>query len=111
MPPTPSSKTFPTKSLPSARRVAALTVYASLYKNQDLQSALDQILSQESLSARDKGLATELAYGYIRNKKRVDFLVTSFLKSPEHLPSRLLLVLVWQAMNSFFWTKFPPTPQ
>ena len=107
MPPTSSCKTFPTKSLPAARRVAALTIHASLHKNQDLQSALDQTLSREALSPRDKGLATELAYGYIRNRTRTDFLITSFLKSPKNLPPQLLLVLGMAGYELVFLDKIP----
>jgi 16S rRNA (cytosine967-C5)-methyltransferase len=88
-----SSKSLPLSPLPPARRVALQTVYRCLFKNQDLQFALDQAISVSPLSQRDKGLATELAYGYLRHRTRTDFLVTSFLKSPGKLPSHLLLVL------------------
>ena len=107
MPPLRTPTTFPTKSLPAARRIAALTVHAALYKNQDLQFALDQTVKQGMCTSRDKGLATELAYGYLRNKSRSDFLVTSFLKSPEKLPSHFLLLLGLAAYELTFLDKIP----
>ncbi|MGX9364530.1 transcription antitermination factor NusB [Desulfoplanes sp. PS50] len=88
-----SLKSLPLSLLPPARRVALQTVYRCLFKNQDLQFALDQAIFSGDLSQRDTGLATELAYGYLRHKTRTDFLVASFLKSPEKLPPPLLLVL------------------
>ncbi len=84
---------FPLSCLPGARRTAVQTLYHCLYSNQDLQAALDKALTATSHSPADAGLATALAYGYLRNKTRSDFLVASFLKAPGKLPSSLLLVL------------------
>ncbi|WP_462325396.1 transcription antitermination factor NusB [Desulfoplanes sp.] len=88
-----SPKSLPLSPLPPARRVALQTLYRCLHKNQDLQNALDQALTTTAIGARDKGLATELAYGYLRHKTRSDFLVASFLKSPDKLPRHLLLLM------------------
>jgi 16S rRNA (cytosine967-C5)-methyltransferase len=87
--------------------MALQAVYGCLYKHQDLQFILDQCLETPGLSPRDKGLATELAYGYVRNKTRSDFLATFFLKSPRKLPRLFLLVLGLAAYELAFLDKVP----
>ena len=101
------SKSLPLSPLPPARRVALQTLDRCLNKNQDLQFALDQAIVASDLSTRDRGLATELAYGYLRNKTRTDFLVTSFLKSPKKLPPHLLFVMGLAGYELAFMDKIP----
>ncbi|GAU08436.1 transcription antitermination factor NusB [Desulfoplanes formicivorans] len=100
-------KSFSSDSLPLARQVALQAIYRCLYKHQDLQFALDQALDTPRLSHRDKGLATELAYGYVRNKTRSDFLVTFFLRSPDKLPRVFMLVLGMAAYELAFLDRIP----
>jgi 16S rRNA (cytosine967-C5)-methyltransferase len=101
------SKSLPLSPLPPARRIVLQTLYRCLHKNQDLQNALDQAITSAAIGSRDKGLATELAYGYLRHKTRMDFLVTSFLKSPGKLPPHLLLVLGLAGYELAFMDKIP----
>ncbi len=98
---------LPLSHLPSARRAALHTVYRSLYASEELQYALDTTITRSRLSLLDTKLATELAYGYLRNKTRSDFLAASFLKAPQKLPPTLLLVLGLAAYELTCMDKIP----
>jgi len=70
-----------------AARIAALTAVeqalpVSGKPGQDIQPALDNAL-RVLHDPRDKGLATELAYGYLRFKGRMDHLVRRHLAKPD----------------------------
>ena len=73
-------------STPSARRLAMDILRRTLDNNQDLQAAVDDVLSAASAAPQDKGLATELAYGYLRYRGRLDFLLATLLKRKSRRP-------------------------
>jgi 16S rRNA (cytosine967-C5)-methyltransferase len=68
-------------STPAARRLALDILRRTLDNKQDLQAAVDEALRPVP-AGPDKGLATELAYGYLRMRGRIDFLLTQLLKNP-----------------------------
>ncbi|BBD09375.1 RsmB/NOP family class I SAM-dependent RNA methyltransferase [Desulfovibrio ferrophilus] len=83
-------------ALPPARR-AALDALTACLKGADIQAALDSALTpkrgQEPLVGRDAALATELAYGTLRLKLRLDFLLAHYLTRPDGLPVLMRMAL------------------
>ncbi len=81
------------------RSLALQVVTRVLEHRQDVQEALDIELSQArrrgpmALDPRDAALATELCYGYLRLKTRVDFVIQGFLRKPGAAPPPLLTLL------------------
>jgi len=82
------------RAIPPARRAALEAVAGSLPPAPlDAQAALDEQIVRLRLSERDAALATELTYGYLRLKGRLDALLDHFLRQPGKLPARVRLVL------------------
>jgi 16S rRNA (cytosine967-C5)-methyltransferase len=82
--------------IPAARAAALTTIEKTLPVNgkpgQDLQAVLDQCLGKLS-DPRDKALTTELAYGYLRFKGRLDHLVRAHLDKPDRTPPGLVRIV------------------
>ncbi|MGE4297464.1 MAG: transcription antitermination factor NusB [Desulfovibrionaceae bacterium] len=95
------------ESLPPARAAALACLDAVLRGGQDVQAALDHTLRHTPLGPQDRGLATELCYGYLRLKGRLDAILEHFLRSPEKLPSRLRLALGVAVYELLFLAKVP----
>ena len=95
------------KPLPPARRVALEALFRCLYDGRDIQAALDTALSSGPVDPRDAGLATELAYGYLRLRGRLDYLLKRFLKDPGKLPPKMLLAMGVAAYEILFLDKVP----
>lgn len=97
---------------PPARAAALHALFLCLHRNQDAQAALDSALSGKhglgkNPDPRDAGLATELFYGYLRMKGRVDALLDEYLKNPDKLPPRALLGLGLAAHELLFLDRVP----
>ena len=93
-------------STPTARRLALDILRRTLDNKQDLQAAVDDTLSPVP-AGPDKGLATELAYGYLRMRGRIDFLLSQLLKNP-HQTSPILKRILGVAMYELlFLTRIP----
>ena len=77
-----------------AARLTALKALSACLKGADVQAALDQALAgARDMDPRDVGLATELCYGTLRLKIRLDWLLGRFLRDPgapasPHAPGR-----------------------
>ena len=87
-------------STPAARRLALDILRRALDNKQDLQAAVDDVLSVVP-PGPDKGLATELAYGYLRMRGRIDFLLSQLLKNPVQtspVMKRILGVAVYELL-------------
>lgn len=100
----------PSRTIPPARAAALDCLRTTLFKNCGLQAALDQALrkaSPGSMQPRDAALATELAYGYLRLKGRVEHVLAAFLDNPEKLPDKILLPLGVGAYEILFLDKVP----
>ena len=85
-----------TKQHIEPRSLALGCVELVLEKGRDIQEVLDAQLSHartKGLDPRDAGLATELAYGYLRLKSRVDYVAQGFLRKPKGVPPGLLTLL------------------
>ncbi|WP_027367225.1 transcription antitermination factor NusB [Desulfocurvibacter africanus] len=93
--------------IPPARRAALEAVSKSLNTSTDVQAALDTQITARRLAPRDIGLATELTYGYLRLKGRLDALLDHFLRAPGKLPARVRLVLGLAAYELSYLDRVP----
>ncbi|OLN26097.1 Ribosomal RNA small subunit methyltransferase B [Desulfovibrio sp. DV] len=104
-PPTPAAP-------PPARRIA-LAVLGRVLPGpksglgQDVQAALDTGLADSTLDPRDRGLATELVYGYLRLCGRIDFILSGFLKNPEAVPLPVRRILGLATYEILYCAKVP----
>lgn len=99
----------PGKTLPAARQ-AALDALSACLRGQDAQAAADQALSRPGkppLDSRDAALATELIYGTLRHKLRLDYILSRFLKKPDGLPAPMRLALAVAAYEILHLDKVP----
>jgi 16S rRNA (cytosine967-C5)-methyltransferase len=96
-----------TPAAPPARAAALAVLTATLDQGSDAQEALDLILDTRELSPRDRGLTTELVYGYLRLKARLDFVLRRFLLAPEKLPPELLRTLGLACYELFYLDRIP----
>lgn len=89
-------------------RAAALSCLASvLRKGIDLQEALDTVLRAGKFDPRDTALATELAYGVLRHKARLDWLLRRHLREPAKLPGAMFQVLETACYEMLFLQRVP----
>ncbi|BCS88852.1 transcription antitermination factor NusB [Pseudodesulfovibrio sediminis] len=95
------------KPLPPARRVALEALFRCLMDKQDIQAALDVALSSGQIDPRDAGLATELTYGYMRLKGRIEYVLSRFLKDPGKLNPKMRLAMGVAAYEILFLDKVP----
>jgi 16S rRNA (cytosine967-C5)-methyltransferase len=72
----------------------------------DLQEALDTVLTTGGLSEADKGLATELSYGSLRLKGRIEAILSNHLK-PGKTPPAVLRILSLAAYEILFLDRIP----
>ncbi|WP_243439431.1 transcription antitermination factor NusB [Fundidesulfovibrio soli] len=75
---------------------------------QDLQAGLDATLRSLSPDPRDKALATELVYGYLRYKGRMEHLAAKHLSKPERTHPLIMRVLGVAIYELLFLDGIPP---
>jgi 16S rRNA (cytosine967-C5)-methyltransferase len=86
MPPTPVGKT--------ARQVALATLLAAAYSNDFVNEHLDRECDRGELSALERRLATELAFGVVRRKNTLDALLAVAVTRPrENVEPALWMLL------------------
>jgi 16S rRNA (cytosine967-C5)-methyltransferase len=93
-------------SSPCARRLTLDILRRTLDNKQDLQAAVDDVLSLVP-TGPDKGLATELAYGYLRMRGRIDFLLSQLLKNPVQTSPIMKRILGVAMYEILFLTRIP----
>lgn len=98
---------MPKNNPSSPRKAAFICVKNSLYAGWELQASLDKTLSNPNLSTVDKHLATELAYGYLRLKGRLEYILSHFLHSPQKIPRDTGLALGLAAYELLFLNRIP----
>jgi tRNA and rRNA cytosine-C5-methylases len=75
-------------------RTAALRIIdQTLSGNEPSQMLLDKALRESVMVPSDKGLCTELVYGFLRNAVRLDWNIRRLLREPDKLPDEMVLVL------------------
>jgi len=92
---------------PPARRLAMDILRRTLDHNQDVQAAVDDALTASGAAAQDKGLATELAYGYLRLRGRLDFILAQLLKNPHQTSPVLKRILGVAAYELLHLSRIP----
>ena len=95
------------KPLPPARRVALEALFRCLMSKQDIQAALDVALTSGEIDSRDAGLATELSYGYLRLKGRIEYVLSRFLQDPGKLPPKMRFAMGVAAYEIMFLDRVP----
>lgn len=88
-------------------RRAALEVLLLLEQGIQVQAALDTYLRNAALNPRDKGLCTELVYGYLRAEIRCNWLLRKLLRKPEKLPREMFLALGLALYALLFLERIP----
>ena len=84
------------QGIPPARRIALAVLGRVLPApgnspspgggGQDAQAALDAAVGAAGIDPRDRGLATELVYGWLRLRRRLEYIVSRLLKNPDAVP-------------------------
>jgi 16S rRNA (cytosine967-C5)-methyltransferase len=92
--------------LPPARQIGLAVLRQTLDHSLDLQEALDRALGSSSPSEADRRLATELVYGYLRFKGRIDYLLSLFLQ-PRKTPHEAMRILGLAAYEMLFLDRVP----
>jgi 16S rRNA (cytosine967-C5)-methyltransferase len=92
--------------VPPARRAALEVLRLTLDRGFDLQEGLDRTLAAAPLSEADRGLTTELAYGYLRLKGRIDHLLSRFL-TPRRTPAPVIRILGLAVYEMLFLDRVP----
>jgi len=109
--PQPLPRTPGARPLPPARQAALAALAATLpldgARAQDVQAALDKALRPLE-DPRDKSMATELVYGFLRFKSRLDHLVRRHLSKPDGTPLPVKRVLALGAYELLHLTAVPP---
>lgn len=80
-------------SLPGPRGVAFNCITRALDGGADAQAVLDNGLTAAKLDGRDRGFVTEILYGYLRMRLRLQTVLNCFLSRPDGLPVPVLRVL------------------
>lgn len=88
-------------------RTAALRVIDRVLTGKEAsQAVLDKALRESRMVPSDKGLCTELVYGYLRAALRLEWDLARFLQKPENLPAEMRLVLGLAAYE-LAWLRVP----
>lgn len=92
--------------IPQARRLALDILRQTLEQGRDLQAATNDVLHAVP-PGPDKGLATELAYGYLRLRGRIDFLLDRLFANPAKTSGALRRILGLGAYELLFLSRIP----
>ena len=105
------------QGIPPARRIALAVLGRVLPvpgkssppagTGQDAQAALDAALAAPGIDPRDRGLATELVYGWLRLRGRLEHIVSRLLKNPDAVPVPVGRVLTLAAYEILYCAKVP----
>lgn len=95
------------RPLPPARAAALEALHRCLVQDRDAQGALDTALRGKDMDPRDVGLATELAYGYLRLKGRIEYILSRFVKDLGRVPEKFRLALGVAAYEILFLDRVP----
>ncbi|OBQ51743.1 transcription antitermination factor NusB [Halodesulfovibrio spirochaetisodalis] len=94
-------------ALPPARSVALEVISQVLDKGRDVQAALDYQLNNQKITPQDSALCTELVYGYLRFKGRIEALLGLFLKDSSKLPKKAASVMGLAAYEMLYLDRIP----
>ena len=93
---------------PPARRMALEALRLCLDQGRDVQDALHRALAATpGAKPADNALATELTYGYLRYKGRLDALLDTLLAAPKRTSSAMRRILGVAAYEILFLDRIP----
>ncbi len=93
---------------PSPARLTALRALETAGRShRPIQSILDEHLRRTPLSAADRALCTELAYGVLRLERRLNWILDRFLRQPGKTSPLLRLLLIMSAYEGLCLTRIP----
>ena len=89
-------------------RAAALRVLDRVLNSQEpSQALLDTALRESKMVPSDKGLCTELVYGYLRHALRLSWNLEKLMQKPEKLPDEMRLTLGLAAYELAHLSRIP----
>ncbi len=89
-------------------RSLAVKIIEKTLAGAKVQEAFDKHIEQADLKTLDRQLCSDLIYGYLRTKSKLDFIINQFLKKPEKLPAQMRLFLALGLYSLLFQNKIPP---
>ncbi|MFQ6041695.1 MAG: 16S rRNA (cytosine(967)-C(5))-methyltransferase RsmB [Candidatus Poribacteria bacterium] len=92
----------------SVRKLALEIVLRWEEKKSDVSGILDRVIRAERLQDVDKSLLTELVYGVLRWRRRLDYIVKNFTHSRRKLDNLTLNILRLGAYQLIITDKIPP---
>lgn len=92
---------------PRCARSAAVRVLERVDAGEASQAALDAVLTAAALDAREAALCTELVYGYLRTRLRLEAVLAAVLPRPQSLPARLRILLALAVYALLFLERVP----
>lgn len=97
------------KALTPARQLALRTLLSMQARNEKIQAALNITLASAAASTdkKDKALCTQLVYGCVRLKIRLDWILDKYLAKPEALPSPARRVMRMAAYELLYLSHIP----
>lgn len=95
------------RPVPPARAAALEALYRCLEQDKDIQGTLDVALKNARLDPRDTALATELAYGYLRLRGRLEYVLSRFIQDLDRIPGKFRLALGVAAYEILFLDRVP----
>ncbi len=105
---------IPRQPVPPARRAARdilVLVFPWILESKrpamDIQAAVDAVLSANTVSPADAGLGTQIAYGYCRHKGRIEFILRTFLRSPDRIEPEVLMIMGMAVYEILFLDRVP----
>ena len=88
-------------------RVGALQILSLSCNDKPIQFLLNDYLGKNPVSPADAALITELVYGFLRSKIRLDWLLSFFLDKPHKLPEALRLIIGLALFELLYLDKIP----
>lgn len=92
----------------NSRALALKTLYQINEEGAYANLALDKALfSCPDLDARDRGLVTEIVYGSVKNRGKLDYILNQFAstKVKKWIAGRAT-ICGWRCIRFYFWIKF-----
>lgn len=93
------------KNSVSAARLCASQIIERVLKGSHVQEAMQAFPAQ--FSSKDAQLCTDLVYGYLRLKIRLEFLLSQVLSKPGKLPELMRIILAMGVYSLLFQHKIP----
>lgn len=81
------------KQITNPRALAVTLLERVTTQGSYLNIALDQLLKQQTLTARDAGLLTNIVYGTMQHQLTLDYWLTPFIKKPQKMEHWVRLLL------------------